>query len=83
MRLETAEPVAHVSDEARLAELAVVDHIEAGIHLLADHFGDRLFDACGKLLFVDRFAARFGADHLQNVGGARQAAGVSRQDTVG
>jgi hypothetical protein len=43
----TAEPLVDVADEARLAVLAVIDHVDAELQLLVHDFADRFAQACG------------------------------------
>ncbi len=79
---ESGETVLHVGRVARLGELAVADDVHAALRLGADDLADRGPDARGEGAGVHghAFLAReHGADE---VGGARQAAGVGGQDAL-
>ena len=55
---EAAEALAHIGHEARLAELSVVDHVDAESGLLADDLAHRLAQARLEGRLVDALAAR-------------------------
>src|SRR5581483_8080674 len=73
-RLEARGALEDVVRPARLAELAVVDDVDAGLGLLRNHFGDRRRERTLMSGFIARqIKQRFGAD---------QAADMRRQDAV-
>src|SRR4029450_6631170 len=81
--LEAAEAFVGVRDEARLAELAVVDDVDAEIDLLAGDLGDRGAQGRGGGLLVDRLALLPRLHDIEQIGGTRQAADVGGENSVG
>jgi hypothetical protein len=67
----------------RLAELAVVDNVDAGIALFAYHIGDRTGEAFCVSRVVFALAARPRPVHLDEVRRPRQAAGVGGENPFG
>src|SRR5262249_4687742 len=81
--LETAETFVDIRDEARLAEFAVVDDVDAEIDLLAADLGDRGAQPRGMRLLVDRLALFLSLYDIEQIGGPRQAADVSGENSLG
>ena len=81
--LEAAKAFVDVGDEARLAELAVIDDVDAEINLRADDLGDRGAQARGVRLRVDRLSLLPRLHDIEQIGGTRQAADVGGEDSVG
>ena len=75
---ETRQPILDVSGIRRLAHLAVIDDVDAGLRL----FGDDLADGTGYAFFqggaFDGHAFFLGEHHPYQVGRTRQAAGMRR-----
>jgi hypothetical protein len=80
--LEAAEAFVDIGDEARLAELAVIDDVDAEIDLLADNLGDRGAQARGVRLLVDRLAPLPRLHNIEQIGGTRQAADMSGENSL-
>src|SRR5262249_46514481 len=80
---EAVEPVLDVGGVARLAHLAVVDQIDPGAHLLAHDLGDRRSDARVERRWIDGHALFLGEHHPDEIGRARQAPRVRRQEPIG
>ena len=66
-----------------LAELAVADHVDADLGLLADHLGDRLLEVRGVRRGVIALALLLGAQMLPDRLRADQAADVGGENSVG
>src|SRR5207237_4028296 len=79
---EAGEPLAHVVGEARLAQFAVVDAVDAALDLPAHGVGHRALQARRERVAVVRLPACPGDDHRPVVDGTRQAAGVGRETAV-
>ena len=81
-RLEAREALVDVVDEARLAHLAVVDHVDAQLDLLPDDLPDRLSEprAIGPVVHAPSRRSRL--DQLEKVGGTGQAAGMSGENAM-
>ena len=79
---EAVQAVLDVGGVARLRQFAVVDEIDAGLGLLADHLGHRRAHACGQRRAIDRHAFLLGVHHPDQIVGPRQAAGVGAQKSV-
>src|SRR5580692_994584 len=81
--LETRQTLVDIGDVARLAELAVIDHVNADISLSEHDLADglrktRLIGGAARGIgFADLY---FG--HSQKIGWPWQAAGMGGQDTV-
>src|SRR6266568_2289565 len=80
---EPGKPVLDVGRITWFAHFAVVDHVDAGISLLADHILDRRSDARGQRFRVDRYALLPGVHHPYQIVGARQTAGVGGEEPLG
>ena len=80
---EAHEPVLDVGGIARLRHFAVVDDVDAGIDLLAHHLSHRCAHARGERVALDRHALLLGVHQPDQIVGPRQAAGMSRQKSVG
>src|SRR5512133_3182188 len=80
--LETAQAFINVGDEARLAELAVVDDVDAEIDLLAHDLGDRGAQPRRVRLFVDGFALLSGLHDVEQIGGTRQTADMGGENSA-
>ena len=80
---EAVEPVLDVGRVARLRHFAVVDQVDAGLGLLADHLCDRRAHARGQRRAIDRHAFLLGVHHADQVVRPRQAAGVRGQKALG
>jgi hypothetical protein len=80
---EPVEPVLHVGGVARLRHFPVVDDVDAGLALLADHLGDGGANAPSQRRAVDRHALLLGIHHAHEIVRPRQAAGVGGEEAVG
>ncbi len=80
---EPVEAILDVGGVARLAHLAVVDEIDAGAHLLAHDLGHRRPDARVERGGIDGHAFFLGEHHPDEIGRARQAPRVRRQEPIG
>ena len=80
--LEAAEALVDIGDEARLAELAVVDHVDAELDLPAHDLADGAAQPRGMGLLVDRLALLLGLDRGEQIGGPRQAADMSGENAI-
>ena len=83
LALVAGQPLEHVHGIVGAALLAVIDDVEAAFDLLAHDAGDCVAHrglqfglACAGFLFL-------GEQKLDDLGGARQAAGVSGENAVG
>ena len=81
-RLEAREALVHVVDEAGLAHLAVVDHVDAKLHLLVHDVPDRPAEPDGVRGHVHGPARRSRGEHLEQVDGPRKATRVGRENPV-
>jgi hypothetical protein len=79
--LVTAEPFVDVADEARLAEFAVVDHVDAEFGLLAHDVGDGGAQPRGGCRRIESLGA-VALHQREQIGRPRQAAGVGRKNSV-
>ena len=77
---EPGQAILDVGGVARLAELAVVDHVHAGVRLLPHDLGHRGPDAGGERGAVDRHPFLPGEHRPHQVVGPRQAAGVRGEE---
>src|SRR5262249_25121259 len=82
-RLEPAEPLGDVGDEARLAHLAVSDHVQAVHRLGADGVGHRVAHALDVRIAVIWSAVGACLYQLEKVARPRQAPGVRSEDPGG
>src|SRR5260221_2259470 len=82
MDLEAAETFVDVGDEARLAELAVVDDVDAELDLLVHDLGDRPAQPRGVRLLIDALALLLGLDHVEQIGGAPQGADIGCEELL-
>ena len=80
---EPGQPILDVRRVARLAHLAVVDHVDAGFGLLAHDLLDSGCDALGKRSRVDRHALFPGVHHPDQVLRPGQATGVRGEKPLG
>ena len=80
---EAAQPVLHVGGVARLAHLAVVDEIDAGLDLTTHHRGHRGPDAGVERGGIHRHALLLGVHRADEIGRARQTPGVRREEPLG
>src|SRR3990172_5547492 len=74
--------LADVVGEVGLAELAVVDAVDAALDLLAHDVRDALAQAAGEGLLIVGRAAGAGGDERRQVVGAGGAGGVGGQDAL-
>jgi hypothetical protein len=81
-RLEAGQPLGEVGGEPALALLAVVDHVEAGLHLTADALLDRRGRAGFERVLVVGAVVLLGAHQLDQVVRPGDAARVRGQDPV-
>src|SRR5260370_27787942 len=81
--LEADETIFDLGDEARLAELAVVDDVDAQLDLLVHDLGDRPAQPRGVRLLVHALALLLGLDHVEQIGGTRQAADMGGENSLG
>ena len=79
---EPGQAILHVGGVARLAELAVVDHVHARVRLLPHDLGHRGPGAGGEGGAVDRHPFLPGEHRPHEVLGPRQAAGVRGEEAV-
>ena len=79
---EPREAILHVGGVARLAELAVVDHVHARVRLLPHDLGHRGPGAGGEGGAVDRHPFLPGEHRPHQVVGPRQAAGVRGEEPI-
>src|SRR5207245_4874045 len=70
--LEAGEALANVIGEVGLAELAVVDAVDAAVELLAHHAGDFVAQLRSERVLVVGLAFRPGKDHFAQLSGPRQ-----------
>src|SRR3984893_13762891 len=82
IRLKAAQPLVYVGDEARLAEFAVINDIDAELDLPVDNFFHRLAQAAGMRCRFATFLGSFGRHYFQEVGRPRQTAGMRGGDSV-
>jgi hypothetical protein len=80
---EPGQAVLHVGRVARLAELAVVDHVDAGLGLLPHHLRHTGADARGEGGAVDRHAFLPSEHRANQVVRPREAARVRGEEPVG
>src|SRR5688500_15499918 len=80
--LEAAEPLVDIGDEARLAELAVVDNVDAELDLLAHDLAHRAAQPCGMHRVVDGLALLPGVHGLEHIGWPRQAADMGGENSL-
>src|SRR5260370_360985 len=80
---EAVEPVLDVGGVARLAHLAVIDDVDAGLDLLLDDRRDRVADARFERRRVDRDAFLLGEHRPDQRLGPGQAAGMCGQEPPG
>jgi hypothetical protein len=78
-RLEPAQPLQAVIGPTGFTELAVVDHVDAGLGLLRHHLGDRALELALVALAVRRVGI---ARRLEQRLGSDQAADMGRQDAL-
>src|SRR5713226_9963821 len=81
-RLEARQALVDVVDEARLAHLPVVDHVDAELDLLPDDLPDRLSEPRVMKRVVHAPSGRSRLDQLEKVGGTGQAAGMSGENAM-
>src|SRR5262247_2441034 len=80
---EAREPVLDISGVAWLRHLAVIDKIDAGLDLLRHDLVHRRAHALGERDRIDRHAFLLGEHHADEIGRARQAAGVGDKEALG
>ena len=78
-RLESAQPLQAVVRPAGFAELAVIDHVDAGLRLPRDDVGHRACERALMRVAVRRIRIARGVEQRL---GADQAANVRRENTV-
>ena len=83
LALEPGEPVEHMHRIVGAALLAVIDDVDAAFDLLGDHMRDRLAHRGVELGLARAAILLFGEQELDHLGGARQAAGMRRENPVG
>src|SRR6185503_5633482 len=79
-RGDAGETLADVEGEIRLADLAVIDAVDADFRLLADNIGDDALHLAGKHIGIDRRARGAGIEELGYVLRPRQRAGMRDHD---
>ena len=79
---ESRQTVLHIGGIGGLGHLAVVDDAHPGIDLAAHDLGDRRGDPTLECLTVDRDAVADRPHQLDEVIGARKAAGVGAGDSM-
>ena len=82
-RADAGKTVAHVEGVGDLALLAIANTVDAAGHLLLDDVAHRSGDTRLECCFVKAVAGFTRLEHRQEVGRARQAADMGRQNTVG
>src|SRR5204863_7203778 len=82
VRLEAAEPLVHVGDETGFSELAIVDHVDAEIDLLAYDLLHCRAQAWRTRAFLHRSSLLAGLDRVEELRRPRQAADVGRYDAL-
>ena len=80
---EAVQPVFGVGGIARLAHLAIIDDVDAGLDLLFDDGRHRRADAGPQSRRIDRHTLLFGEHRAHEVLRPRQAAGMGRQEAFG
>ena len=80
--LEAAEALVDVGHEARLAELAVVDHVDSELDLPAHDLGHGRGERGGVRPLVDRPALLPGLHRREQVGRPRQAADMGGENSL-
>ena len=80
--LQTVQALAHIVAEAGLADLAVVDAVDAVLHLQPDVLCDDAPHVGGELRVVHLLAAALGHYALSDVSGPGQRSGVHGEDPV-
>ena len=83
LAVKSGEPVEHVHGIVGAALFAVVDDVDAAFDLLLHHMRDRLADRGVELGLARAAILLFGEQELDHLGGARQAAGMRRENPVG
>jgi hypothetical protein len=80
---KTRQALVDIGDEPRLAEFAVVDDVDAAFRLLAHDNIDSLRQP--RLIGggVNRFSVLHRLSHGEEIGGAREAAGVGGENAIG
>ena len=79
---EAVEPRPRIGHPVELAVLAVADHVEAGVGLLADHLVDGALHPRRECGLVVGLAQLLGVQHRDQIGRPRQAAGVGGEDAA-
>ena len=80
---EAAKMLHHVVGEADLPHLAVADRVDTDLALALHDVGDRFARTAIKRVRVDRLFAKDVVQHLGQIVGPGQAAGVGRQNPLG
>src|SRR5262249_11693795 len=80
--LEPRKPRARIGHPVELAVLAVADHVEAGVRLLAHDLVDGALDPRSEQGLVVRLIQLLGVEHRDKIARPRQASGVGGQDAA-
>ena len=80
---KAGEPVEHMHGIVGAALLAVIDYVDAAFDLLLHHVRDRLADCGVKLGLACAGIVLLGKQELNHLRGARQAAGMRGENSVG
>ncbi len=83
LAFEAGQALEHVHGVIGAALLAVIDDVEAAFGLLVDDQGDRLGHRGLQFSLARAGLLVLGEQQLDDLGGARQAAGVGGEDAVG
>jgi len=81
-RLDAGETRVDIGNEPETAHFAISDDVDAGLGLLLDDLGDRVFHPARVASGVKRLALLFRLDHRQQIGRSRQAADVGGEDPL-
>jgi hypothetical protein len=82
-RLEAGQTLAAIVGEVRLADLTVVHEVHAAVDLSPHDIGHALAQPARERIRIVRLSACLGEDHVFEIVGARQGAGVRGEDTIG
>ncbi|HEV2099803.1 MAG TPA: hypothetical protein VGR45_12875, partial [Stellaceae bacterium] len=83
LAVKSGEPVEYVHGIVGAALFAVVDDIDAAFDLLLHHMCDRVADRGVELGLARATILPFGEQEFDHLAGARQTAGMSRENPIG
>src|SRR5690242_8980630 len=83
LAVKSAEPIKYVHGIVGAALFAVVDDIDTAFDLLLHHMRDRIGHRGAEFGLARATILPFGEQEFDHLGGARQTAGMRREDPVG